>query len=385
MQRLGKFFLLLLCALLSCLGLACDGVRYVPPSYRPTETFTVEYDYGNIEEGKATLLLSGNLPFFDFEEYGLTSLLAGEKLTVAYDGSMVGQDTYPGQIILKGSIHDVYRSNSVKIIEYLYDGELDPNDYPVHELFEYALQADGSILPLSKIEKGSRLFLALAYDKNKVTPSAVYTYHPLYPLSASEVTPWIADLSADQITEIEESCSYQSSDNQKFSEIKNTSDPAQIENILHALQNACYRQGAIDKTEIVEEQLVLYTLRTAEKEFFFTTYGNAYVGEESCYSVEGVFPTIPSEERILRFIPESSSCTLFVNGQKEKVYDESLKDYPFKRLYEEPVFPTTKRVLESDGYRLVLLDERRFLMNINGNEELFVLTGEKDFSPFLQA
>ncbi len=180
MQKLRNILSLFLCALLSCSGFACDdvGVRFIPPSKSPSQTFTVEYDYGNIERGKATMLLSGSLPFFDFEEYGLAPLLAGEKLTVAYDGSMTVQESYPSEVILDGAILDVYKSNTVEITEYLYDGELDPNDYPVHELFKYALQADGSFLPLSEIKEGSSLFIALAHDKNAVAPVAAYTYDP---------------------------------------------------------------------------------------------------------------------------------------------------------------------------------------------------------------
>lgn len=60
--------------------------------------FTVNYDYGTIEENKITILIDSCLPFFDFEDYNIKQLYPGDVLYIDYKGNPIIAESYPGRM-----------------------------------------------------------------------------------------------------------------------------------------------------------------------------------------------------------------------------------------------------------------------------------------------
>lgn len=60
--------------------------------------FNVNYDYGNIEENKITILIDNCLPFFDFDDYNIEQLYPGDTLYIDYTGKPVIEESYPGRM-----------------------------------------------------------------------------------------------------------------------------------------------------------------------------------------------------------------------------------------------------------------------------------------------
>ena len=60
-----------------------------------TVTHLARYDYGFHQQDKAFLLLDGITPYFDFKDYQIQEILAGDLVTVTYLGEMYIQEIYP--------------------------------------------------------------------------------------------------------------------------------------------------------------------------------------------------------------------------------------------------------------------------------------------------
>ena len=61
--------------------------------------FTVTYDYGNVQKDQITILYSNCWPFFELEDYGITSVYPGDQLYIEYTGDMMMQESYPGRVV----------------------------------------------------------------------------------------------------------------------------------------------------------------------------------------------------------------------------------------------------------------------------------------------
>ena len=91
-------------AIATCLSfVSCGGFDVDADGEIKTATFTVSCDYGTIEEGKVTLLLDGNLPFFELDDWGIDKLVVGDVITVEYTGDIFILETYPGTVSTKNA------------------------------------------------------------------------------------------------------------------------------------------------------------------------------------------------------------------------------------------------------------------------------------------
>lgn len=190
MKALKRICAIAISATLTLFATGCSLVGDILPVESKT-VFTVVYDYGTYMEGKATLLLNGSLPFFDFKEYGVAPLLAGDELTVYYTGTMYTLESYPGQVQLRGNITKVEKTYSAQIAENCYkEGEQVRNESGLGfvNLPEYAIHEDGSCVEFSTLADGTELFVAYAIphepgvdvdiDAQRLVPTAFYTYNP---------------------------------------------------------------------------------------------------------------------------------------------------------------------------------------------------------------
>ncbi len=154
---------------------------------------TVGYDYGNYRKDKVTLLLSGSLPFFDFGTYGLSALVAGDELTVYYEGEFFIEETYPSQVQIDGNIVKVEKSNYTYIIQNCYkkgDGIESQFGVGFINLPKYVINRDESFTALSALADGTEIFVAHAIsastpevdyniDGQRIPPAALYSYRPI--------------------------------------------------------------------------------------------------------------------------------------------------------------------------------------------------------------
>lgn len=406
MKKMVKILLTLLSAFCLCFSAGCSALKdltadwgdiLVPPSFRPMETFTVGYDYGQIVEGKATLLLSGSTLFFDPDEYELSPLIAGDEILVYYEGEMRVQETYPSTVVINGRLEDIRKGRNASTVDILFNGVengkiVGANGYTFCDLPEYVIEKDNSITPLSEVAIGTPLTIAYRFDYvgegegdvlvTAWKPTAIYAYNPDYPLSAKEVIPWVAELSAEEIIEVEEKFFNASVGPNGFSYIRKTQDKERIANLLSYFQSAAYRETVNGEEEIDGGETIVYTLRSAEKEYVYSTYAGYYSNENGCYYPQRQAPMIIGEE-MYQFFMTDTECTLFVDAKEIKTYPQGLTGYVFKRIQEEPIFPAKKYVLECGNWHLYLMDERKFVLNYQGSDELFELVGEKDFSEFI--
>lgn len=87
-----------MCFVLFLLTFGLSLVSCTKPDESDGGYFNVQCDYGTIEENKATILIDGCLPFFDFKTYGIEQLYPGDLLYIEYTGSPVVALSFPGQM-----------------------------------------------------------------------------------------------------------------------------------------------------------------------------------------------------------------------------------------------------------------------------------------------
>ncbi len=199
MKKTVKFFAAFLSVFLLCFSAGCASlkawwedinVKLIPPSLAPSTTFTVEYDYGGVEEGKATLLLNGSSLFFDPENYSLSPLIAGDEIKVSYDGELLIQETYPSTIVVQGKLVGIEKTKSATVMNVTFngieEGKILVNGYTFDRLPAYIIEEDGSMTPLTEVEVGASLSIACHFDCEGEDalalawqPTAIYGYDPL--------------------------------------------------------------------------------------------------------------------------------------------------------------------------------------------------------------
>ncbi len=167
-----------------------------PQAEEHTWSFTVQYDYGQHVEDRATLLLSGTIPFFDPEEYGVSPLIAGEKVTVSYTGELRILESYPSQAVLDGvTIEKVEKTDRAYITDcHCVDGKLfDPlgnwfSNLTKEDIPEYVIHEDSTFTPFDELAEGTKLYASYVLpeqenadvnpDMTRIPPTALYSYHP---------------------------------------------------------------------------------------------------------------------------------------------------------------------------------------------------------------
>lgn len=87
-----------ICFVLFLLTFGLSLVSCTKPVESNSGYFNVQCDYGTIEENKATILIDGCLPFFDFKAYGIEQLYPGDLLYIEYTGLPIVALSFPGQM-----------------------------------------------------------------------------------------------------------------------------------------------------------------------------------------------------------------------------------------------------------------------------------------------
>ena len=160
---------------------------FLAKSVQQTTTFTVGYDYGFHMEDKAVALLDGNKVFFNPSDYGVETLLAGDKVTVTYVGEMLMQETYPGTIIIHGDLKNL-SIELAPIAQYTYQN----GDWYVCQgenktrlevsLPEYVSSEDMSFYASAELQDGATVYGTCKTDEKGKTYYesiyAVYDYKP---------------------------------------------------------------------------------------------------------------------------------------------------------------------------------------------------------------
>ena len=77
-----------------------------------TSNVFVMYDYGMHISGELTILLDGNLIWFNPKDYGIDTLIAGDELVIKYTGEFEVRESYPGSVNA-----DLMHIQSIEIIE----------------------------------------------------------------------------------------------------------------------------------------------------------------------------------------------------------------------------------------------------------------------------
>ena len=104
---------------------------YTACKEKNTAKYTAIYDYGTYDNGKAALLLEGTVPYFDFKDYGIDTVLAGDIIEVTYKGEMVVLESYPSTVNKKDiKITDV-KNTPAEIIKFEIVKPMDEDDKKV--------------------------------------------------------------------------------------------------------------------------------------------------------------------------------------------------------------------------------------------------------------
>lgn len=179
MKKIMKFILIVLITFLS----SCKG-----------EVSKIEmianYDYGNVNSGKTTLLLNGCEKFFDEKDYGIDVILAGDIIKVSHTGSMQVALSYPGKVnINNGKIKSIELIESLKFSFTINQvpGEnenhrqvvSDDTSLKFLDIPSYVVTSlDGSYTNISNISHGSKVIGTVCVndkvDKNTYKVTALY-------------------------------------------------------------------------------------------------------------------------------------------------------------------------------------------------------------------
>ncbi len=283
-----KRFFAWLCALVTagCLS-ACallptsDSSTGSPTVCDEYATFTVGYDYGLYEEGTATPLLNGCLPFFDLEEYDLAPLLAGDQITVFFTGELLIRETYPSTAVIQGGeITDVEKFGApITLLEYRQAGWYLPerSKYVSVELPQYVVSQDGSFKPLTETV-GATLYAMEKktwIDEGELCFSAyaLYDYYPLPTVEAKEVLPWIENLGEVQKvkTEIIVGCNPEPP-----RVVLETEELAEIEIFKEYLNGLTLQEVPKAQWQVDGGRAVILTVYTATESYTLTE-GSGYI------------------------------------------------------------------------------------------------------------
>lgn len=151
---------------------------------------TVIYDYGTYNEGNATLLLDGTLPYFDFAEYNIASVLAGDIIKVTYKGEMQILYTYPGTVDDENlKIVDV-KITPAEIIEF--DVQVSESDgkadlIPVDDKYNFfilkgdvknVINEDMTFKTYTELPSGTKVYATIQDTEEGITVCGLYSYKP---------------------------------------------------------------------------------------------------------------------------------------------------------------------------------------------------------------
>ncbi|MDY2889531.1 MAG: hypothetical protein SOU19_08220 [Candidatus Caccosoma sp.] len=107
MEKRYLGFLFVALAFTSCTENTNSSTDDINNANNSSITETMNIDYGNHIESCTTLLFGDAVPFFNYKNYGIDKLYAGDIVKVSYSGNLIFQETYPKIAKLEGSISNV--------------------------------------------------------------------------------------------------------------------------------------------------------------------------------------------------------------------------------------------------------------------------------------
>ena len=368
------------------------------PAVYEKATFKVTYDYGFHQEGKASVLLDGCSLFFAPDDYNVAPLLGGDIITVYYTGEMVMQEMYPARVVITGGEVQSVHKQAATILELTKteNGLALANDIEMQSVLpEYVISLDGSFCALNDISIGETVWATYSipheegvdidYSLEEVQLSALYDYHPNYPVGIDSLYSWVTDLSDVTAVRSERGALGVAPGN--LIDICESQDEAVIEGIITNLRQLTFREVAAQDAQMDGGGYYALTIIT-ETDVYEIAVNNGYVCVDGKYYVPNQsFPEIVNGDTMYQFITYMDTNVLWVNGEIEKQYDDIIGKIIFKATDLQPSMTGNKFVLHdgTDGILLYLEDEKHFwLENPSSNGCLWEIVGEVNFSEIFE-
>jgi len=171
----------------------------------------IDVDYGLHVQGKTTLLFGDMIIPFNYKDYNIDYLAAGDYVEVSYKGEWLIRETYPATVALDGEIVDVKVTHG-RIFEFevaenpgggkslrILDSSITPGNY----LTTNCINRDGTFDYLTNYSVGTRIYGINPASYNSRSIIAFYSYNPSErkeSIDLKDYYSWIKDLKEEDIT-----------------------------------------------------------------------------------------------------------------------------------------------------------------------------------------
>lgn len=183
----------------------------VDPGEIKTIARDLNVDYGLHVQDKATLLFGDMIIPFNYKDYNIDYLAAGDYVEVSYKGEWLIRETYPATVALDGEIVDVKvthgRIFEFEVAENPGGGKslriLDSSITPGNHLTTNCINRDGTFDYLTNYPVGTRIYGINPASYNSLSILAFYSYDPSErkeSIDLKDYYPWIKDLKEEDIT-----------------------------------------------------------------------------------------------------------------------------------------------------------------------------------------
>ena len=183
----------------------------VNPGEIKTIARDINVDYGLHVQDKATLLFGDMIIPFNYKDYNIDYLAAGDYVEVSYKGEWLIRETYPATLALDGEIVDVKVTHG-RIFEFevaenpgggkslrILDSSITPGNY----LTTNCINRDGTFDYLTNYPVGTRIYGINPASYNSRNIIAFYSYNPSErkeSIDLKDYYSWIKDLKEEDIT-----------------------------------------------------------------------------------------------------------------------------------------------------------------------------------------
>ncbi len=150
----------------------------------------VNYDYGLHIQNQLTALLNYNKIWFDLEDYGIDSIVAGDEFIIHYTGEFITLDIYPGQVV-KEKLHirsiEVIEAEIAEFIILATPGSGNLALVPVDSKYNqyvllndegYVVSEDGSFKKYNELPVGTIVYGSLPKSTDSIRVDGLYDYNP---------------------------------------------------------------------------------------------------------------------------------------------------------------------------------------------------------------
>lgn len=192
-------------------GSSDSSSSIVDPGEIKTIARDINVDYGLHVQDKATLLFGDMIIPFNYKDYNIDYLAAGDYVEVSYKGERLIRETYPATVALVGEIMDVKvthgRIFEFEVAENPGGGKslriLDSSITPGSHLTTNCINRDGTFDYLTNYPVGTRIYGINPASYNSRNIIAFYSYNPSErkeSIDLKDYYSWIKDLKEEDIT-----------------------------------------------------------------------------------------------------------------------------------------------------------------------------------------